>query len=197
MNFLAHALLAGDDDDLIIGQIAGDFIRGRLDRQPLGALRDGVRMHRALDVFTDAHPRVVRSRQRLVGPRRRYAGIIVDVLFDHFLARHWARFSQQALDDFSLRVYQLLEARQAELPERLQRFLPYLIQSDLLGSIGQESALVESFARLDRRFARPTPLRDGHAELLAHGAVLERDFLDFFPAAYAFAQQMIVLREVG
>ncbi len=191
MNFLAHALLAGDDGDLIAGQIAGDFVRGRLDRQDLGALHAGVRMHRALDVFTDAHPLVVRSRGRLLGPRRRYAGIIVDVLYDHFLARHWARFCDRPLADFSARVYGELQSRRDQLPERLQHFLPYMIERDLLGGIGAEAALAESFTRLDRRFTRQTPLREAPAELSRHGRGLEADFLDFFPEALDYAQQMV------
>jgi len=195
MNFLAHALLAGDDGDLIAGQIAGDFVRGRLDRQDLGALHAGVRMHRALDVFTDAHPLVVRSRKRLAGPRRRYAGIIVDVLYDHFLARHWERYSARPLDRFSGGVYRALECRHALLPARLQRFLPYMIERDLLGGIGGLQGLAESFARLDRRFSRPTPLPDSHLALAPLDAALEADFLAFFPEAGAFAQQLIVAGE--
>lgn len=195
MNFLAHAFLAGNDPDLLLGQIAADFVRGRLNDGDHGALLDGMRMHRALDSFTDSHPRVVASRGLMVGPRRRFAGIIVDVLYDHFLARHWARYSDEPLADFSLRSYALLESRVAELPAPLQRFAPYMIERDLLGSIGEEASLVASFERLDRRFSRPTPLREALHELHVHGAQLESDFLDFFPQACDFAKQMIEKRQ--
>ena len=104
MNYLAHALLAGDHPADRIGGVIGDFVKGPLDPLPAGlgpGLAAGVMLHRRIDSFADTHPAFLRSRGRVSAARRRVAGVMVDMFYDHFLARHWAHFSDQALGDFT------------------------------------------------------------------------------------------------
>src|SRR5699024_8931556 len=111
MNFLAHALLAGDDPDLEVGGILGDFVRGRPDPTLPAGLRRGIALHRAVDAFTDRHPDVAAARRLFDPPWRRYAGIMLDVWFDHCLARDFGRWSDWPLEVFSVRLQHRLAVR--------------------------------------------------------------------------------------
>ena len=93
MNYLAHLYLAGNDAEALIGSLMGDFIKGRVDPDLPPVLRQAILQHRRIDSFTDAHPIVRRSKQRVTNEFRRYAGILIDVFYDHFLAREWSQYS--------------------------------------------------------------------------------------------------------
>ncbi|MET0226353.1 MAG: hypothetical protein ABW187_07940, partial [Dokdonella sp.] len=111
LNHLAHALLAAPDDDCMLGSLIADFLRGAIDPAMARGVRIGVALHRAVDVYTDAHPEVVAARARFEPPYRRYAGILLDMWFDHLLAREWERYGVGSLHAFSQRVQQLLSRR--------------------------------------------------------------------------------------
>jgi len=159
VNFLAHLYLAGDDEALRLGALLGDFVRGRAaleDYSP--ALRDGIRMHRHVDSFVDSLEPVVRLREALQPPFRRYAGIIVDLGFDHELARRWPAFSTQPLAAFDREVRELL-ARHADLvPEGLERFMRYADRRGLFAAYAQPEEVLHSLRGVGRRLSRPNPL---------------------------------------
>src|SRR3954471_3274298 len=131
MNLLAHALLAAPEPEWMLGSLIGDFVRGRIDPMLPPPLRAGIALHRAVDAYTDAHPEVAAARRLFVPPLRRYAGIVLDVWFDHLLARQWARFGEGELDDFSRHVRDLLDANADRVPERMRGFVAYLGAHDL------------------------------------------------------------------
>src|SRR5215468_3052284 len=93
MNLLAHAFLAQDDPNLLLGSLMGDFVKGPLNDRYAPAITRGLILHRSVDTYTDAHPLVARSRARISRVRRRYAGILIDVFYDHYLARDWSKYS--------------------------------------------------------------------------------------------------------
>ena len=101
MNYLAHLYLAGDDSELLIGGLMGDFVKGRVDPARPAAVRAGILLHRRVDSFTDQHPVVRRSKARIDPEFRRYAGILVDLFFDHFLACDWPAYSRQPLPQYA------------------------------------------------------------------------------------------------
>src|SRR6478609_8124795 len=111
MNLLAHALLAGGDDDVRFGSMIGDFVRGAIDPALPDGVRGGIALHRAVDAYTDAHAEVVAARALFEPPYRRYAGILLDVWFDHLLARDWPRHAAGSLHAFSREVQALLRQR--------------------------------------------------------------------------------------
>lgn len=88
----------------MLGSLIADFLRGAIDPAMARGVRIGVALHRAVDVYTDAHPQVVAARARFAPPYRRYAGILLDMWFDHLLAREWERHGDGSLHDFSQRV---------------------------------------------------------------------------------------------
>ncbi|MBE2257659.1 MAG: DUF479 domain-containing protein [Rhodobacteraceae bacterium] len=191
MNYLAHALLAGPDDDYRLGGLLGDFVKGPLPPTPsaLGAeVLHGLVLHRRIDSFADAHVAFRRSRQRISAERRRYSGIIIDLFYDHFLAVHWGRFSEQALEAFTAGVYALLARHR--LPERLAQILPRMRADDWLASYREPAAVGRALDQIASRRVRPgNSLAGAGVELGAAYGDFESDFLEFFPAAMAFAEQ--------
>jgi acyl carrier protein phosphodiesterase len=181
VNYLAHLYLAGDDDERIAGALLGDFVKGRLENLPLApGLVEGIRLHRAIDVFTDAHPTVIRSRVRLQ-QRRRVAGIIVDLAYDHFLAVRWREFTDEPLTAFCTRSYRRLLARIDEFPPGLRDVLPRMAAYDWLGSYAELGNVALALERIGTRLRRPAALAGVLEDLECHYRGLEQDFLDFFP----------------
>lgn len=191
MNYLAHALLAGPEDDLRLGGLLGDFVKGLLLPAPPGlsaAVVRGLVLHRRIDSFADAHAAFRRSRQRLSAGRRRYGGVIIDMFYDHFLAVHWRRFSEQPLAAFAAEVYLLLAQR--SLPERLARILPTMRQEDWLAGYLEAAAVSRAIDRIAvHRVSRRNTMAGAGSELASGYGDFESDFLEFFPAVTAFAEQ--------
>jgi acyl carrier protein phosphodiesterase len=191
MNYLAHAFLARTSPELLIGGLLGDFVKGTLGDRYTPTIRAGILLHRAIDRYTDAHP-TVRSSCALVSPaRRRFAGILVDVFYDHFLALHWLRYVDLPLETFTQQVYATLAPHTASYPERLQRILPHMAANDWLASYAEvESvdAALHGIARRFQRYPRAVVLADSVQELHLNYAALEQQFLDFFPELLGFVE---------
>lgn len=199
MNYLAHALLAGDHPADRIGGVIGDFVKGPLDPLPAGlgpGLAAGVMLHRRIDSFADTHPAFLRSRGRVSAARRRVAGVMVDMFYDHFLARHWAQFSEQALGDFTADTYRMIAAHPEPLPPSFGPVFERMRAHDWLASYRDVAVVALALDRMaEFRLRRPNPLAGAGEELLATYAGLEADFLDFLPDARAFA--LSVVRQRG
>lgn len=189
MNYLAHTLLGAPDRERIVGQLLGDFAAGMdLERLRPG-VRQGVLRHRAIDAFTDTHPIVRSAKARFEPPFRRFAGIIIDVAFDHFLARHFERFSEIPLPDFTLSVYAALDAHGDQLSPRLVEVLPSMTRHDWLASYAHLENVERAFHGLARRVRRENPLLRAIEPVRADYAALERDFEDFFPELLRFERE--------
>ncbi len=189
MNFLAHLYLAPDDDEALLGSLMGDFVKGPLRGEHPPGIERGLALHRRIDVFTDAHAAVRRSRARIPPQRRRYAGIIVDVFYDHCLARDWARYARQPLEQFAHRVYRVLEAHRDALPARLQTIAPAMSRQDWLSSYREVGSVAHALERTGQRLKRGNGLLGAGEDLTAHYAGLGEDFDEFFPQLIAFANR--------
>lgn len=189
MNYLAHLYLSEDSDAALVGNIMGDFVKGRPEqlRLPDTILR-GIILHRRVDSFTDRHPVFVSSRSRLDRPYRRFAGIIVDLAYDHFLARYWHLYSDESLDTFAARAYGALAAYHNTLPPRLQHIAPLMREQDWLTAYRELENVERSLAGIARRLSRPTPLHQAGPQLRAHYEALEQDFHAFMPQLRQFAE---------
>ncbi len=191
MNYLAHAFLSCYSPEAVIGALLGDFVKGpAADRHP-PAVRAAIQLHRAIDHYTDEHP-IVRASRALVTPaRRRFAGVLVDVFYDHFLARDFARYSATPLEDFTQQVYEVLARQRETYPERLQRVLPRMIAGDWLASYaGLEAvdAALNGIARRLRRFPRAQVLTTAVEELEREYRSFEQHFHAFFPELLRFVE---------
>ncbi len=190
MNYLAHAFLAGPLASDRVGGVIGDFVKGRLDPLPAGlsaALAAGVMLHRRVDSYADGHPAFLRSRARVSPERRRVSGIMVDLFYDHFLARHWACFSDQALREFTAQTYHILECHPEPLPEAFLPVLARMAADDWMAAYAEVAHVARALDRMaEFRLRRPNPLGGAGEELVRDYAGFEADFLDFLPDAIAF-----------
>ena len=190
MNYLAHLYLAKDTPEFMIGSILGDFVKGSGKDQYPDKIKKGIELHRKIDSYTDSHPRTKASR-RLYSPlRRRFAGIIVDLCYDHFLYRNWSKFTDSALRPFIQNAYEILKTHQAMLPERLQAMVPFMIRDDWLGSYRELSGVEQALKRLSKRVTNGDLLAGAIDEIKAHYRELESNFLLFFPDLIRFAKDI-------
>jgi acyl carrier protein phosphodiesterase len=187
MNLLAHALLASPDAELMLGSVVGDFVRGRIDPALPPKVRAGIALHRAIDGYTDAHADVASARALFEPPFRRYAGIMLDMWFDHLLARQWSRFGEDDLEAFSGRVRDVLAINAELVPERMRRFVAYLEANDLPAAYRDTAAIGNALRGMSRRLTRANPLGDALPVLVALHAPLQQCFEAFFPALRNFA----------
>lgn len=159
MNFLAHSLLARGDDGLMMGALLGDFVRGRdaLDALP-APIRSGVRLHRRIDRHTDRSAPVHDLRPRFPPPFRRYAGIVIDVGFDHCLAKDWARWAEGSLEAFDAEIRAVLSRHEASVPPELERFMAYADRRGLFAAYRDPGEILFTLANMGRRFTRSNPL---------------------------------------
>lgn len=159
MNFLAHLYLARGDEGLMLGAILGDFVRGkRVLWSYSHDIRNGIRLHRRIDKVTDHLPRVKSLRRSFPKEFRRYAGIVIDLGFDHELARNWSRYSDRGLEDFDLEVRDLLRRNEPVLPGRLRQFMKYADRRGLFAAYRQEEEMLYSLAGIGTRLKRANPL---------------------------------------
>jgi len=159
MNFLAHLLLAGDDESLRLGAMLGDFVRGK---QALAefdpGVQRGIMLHRHIDSYTDSLPGVSALRSWFLPPYRRYGGIVIDLAFDHELARQWHGYSEISLADFDQGVREMLARHHGLLPERLRGFMRYADRRGLFAGYRERSEVLHSLHGVGRRLSRPNPL---------------------------------------
>lgn len=179
MNFLAHAYLAGDDPALIVGGIVGDWIKGPLPGALPADLARGVALHRAIDSHAETHPAFCRSRARMSPARRRYAGVLVDIFYDHLLARDWAQHHDAALAAYCAEVYRLIDERLIDLPEPARHVLRLMASEDWLQSYAEIDGITDVLRRMSRRARQPNPLAGGEEELLVALAGFGEDFREW------------------
>lgn len=180
MNFLCHLYLSGDDPELTVGNLMGDFVKGVLaGRFPQGIER-GVALHRWIDSAANRSPAFVRSRERLDPAIGLYRGVLVDLFYDHFLAIAWEAYHPEPLERFLDRAHRLARDREAYLPERLRQILPTIF-TDLIPSYREEAGIGRALERMSGRLPRPNPLHRGGRELELHYAGLRDDFEQFLP----------------
>jgi acyl carrier protein phosphodiesterase len=187
MNYLAHLYLSDDSTDSIVGSLLGDFVKGALSDRYTLDIRLGIELHRKIDVFTDSHQMFRLSKSRIHTDRRRFAGVAVDIFYDHFLAANWSDYSTASLQDFSLRVYRALDDRRDILPERLKGSLPAMIKNNWLMAYRDLRAIRAILERTSRRLRRENPLADAIEDLTQNYDQLQSEFRNFFPDLIEFA----------
>ena len=197
MNFLAHLLLSGPADaptypGILLGQFIADSVPGKqLENYP-PAVQTGIRLHRAIDTFTDQHPVVRRSTQRLrEAGYGKYAGVISDMFLDHFLARNFTEFSTGTLAGFTRRVYAVLQVHEAQMPLRVQQFFPHLVQHNWLLGYAETDGIRRALSGLSRRASSGSGMETAAAELERNYAAYEADFRAYFPELQAYVAGLL------
>ncbi len=191
MNFLAHFHLAWPDEGLVAGGLEGDYIKGPLRGALPPDIERGIQLHRALDAYTDGHPLIQQLRRDLPQSLRRYAGILIDLSFDHYLSRHWSTFSDISLPHFNRGVYRTLSNPELVLSEGARRMSARLITFDLLNLYTDWETVLTTATRIGQRFRRHNPFLDIDRELSPAQHTLEQAFLNFYPQLQSFCKQRV------
>jgi acyl carrier protein phosphodiesterase len=186
LNYLAHFQLAWPDENLVVGALEGDYRKGPLRGELPRGIEQGVRLHRAIDAYTDQHPLMAELRREFPPQLRRYAGILIDLCFDHYLSSHWARYNNQQQNEFNGTVYASLERHGTLLSPPAQRMSARMREHDLLCLYGQWDTIPATAARIGQRFRRGNPFLEAADHLEPVRLRLERAFLDFYPELVAF-----------
>jgi acyl carrier protein phosphodiesterase len=180
MNFLAHIYLSGDNDLIKIGNFMADGIRGKhFESYPL-EIQKGIILHRSIDTFTDAHPIFRQSTKKLHEKYHHYAGVIVDVFYDHFLAKNWNKYSDEKLEEFVARFYQSLHDNQSILSERTKGMMPYMIEHNWLVSYQTIEGIHRILTQMDQRTKNESKMRFASQELTEYYSEFEAHFSEFF-----------------
>jgi acyl carrier protein phosphodiesterase len=181
MNYLAHMFLSDNTPLSMLGNFMGDFVKGTVEGKFPQAIADGIIRHRSVDHFADSHAIVSSSRKLISEARCRFSGIIIDVLYDHFLSRNWNRYSKTGLDDFIERVYKNLHDHRSGIPPAAELCIEKMIKEDWLGSYGSIEGIDKTFKRISERLRRENNLCSAVEELEIHYHILNTHFLRFFP----------------
>lgn len=170
----------------MVGGFLGDFVKGRLTGQYPRDIERGIRLHRAVDAFADSHITVRRSVRRFAPAFRRYGPIMVDVIYDHFLAQDWAEYHDEGIAAFCDRVFASLEAHDALLPQQARTVAKRMMASRAMAQYHRHDFVAGSLANISRRLKRDNPLVAGFEEFMQHRSELYEDFSIFFPDLLRF-----------
>jgi acyl carrier protein phosphodiesterase len=189
LNYLAHLFLAGTDPEIILGNFIADHVKGSDILKYSENIRKGISMHRAIDTFTDQHPVVKQSIARLRADFRKYAGVIVDMYYDHYLSAQWNEYSHTDLDSFTKTRYDILNTFQSVLPARSARLLFYMEKQNWLLSYGSFDGLQQAFNGMSRRTTFESRMELAVVNLKAGYPEFRHEFRQFFPELQSYVQK--------
>lgn len=191
MNYLAHIYLSDNSEENMLGNFLGDFVNKSLENEFEYSIKQGIFMHKKLDTFTDSHPDFLRSRKRISTANRRLAGVLIDIFYDHFLAKNWNDYSSIALEEYADNFYKILSKFSYCLPDKLIRRMPFMIEENWLLSYRDISGIERTVERISKRFSNTKhPLVNPINELINNYESLESDFKCFYPHAIEYANEL-------
>ncbi|MEQ8535395.1 MAG: ACP phosphodiesterase [Imperialibacter sp.] len=181
MNFLAHIYLSGPERDIQLGNFIGDFVKGNQLTEFPDRIQAGIMLHRHIDTYTDTHEVVRESKLKLREGFGHYAPVIVDVFYDHFLARDWQKHHPQDLKAFTESFYALAKSRGTDLPPRASKMLSYMSADNWLYNYQFIEGIKWTLTGMSRRTSFNSNMELAHKSLEAHYASFEKEFNIFFP----------------
>ncbi|MBB6004638.1 ACP phosphodiesterase [Arcicella rosea] len=199
MNFLAHTFLSGDDDDIKIGNLMGDFIKGNLDNEQNSLINkgiiNGIILHRAIDSFTDMHPVVRKSIHRLQPKYHKCAGIIVDVFYDHLLAKNFSDYSLISLPVYSQSFYRLIQERKNEMPVNIERLIHSMVTRDWFNGYATSQGIEWSLKGISQRLRFVSGIENATEDLKRDYDLYLEEFRIFFPELISYCQDILAKQQ--
>jgi acyl carrier protein phosphodiesterase len=192
MNFLAHLYLSGKNEELLLGNFIADAVKGKQYEQFPEAVQKGILLHRQIDTYTDTHPVVELSKARLRSRYHKYAPVIVDVYYDHFLAANWNEFSEEPLQSYSQNIYQLILGQQAILPEKSRHFSTYMIRYNILEAYSRLEGIEKVLKGMSQRARFDSGMETAVEELEEHYSLFENEFRLFFTDLRQFVNDKLI-----
>ncbi len=185
MNYLAHFYLSNNNENLILGNLLADSMNGRLDSPQYSMFSNeimlGIKMHREIDRYTDTHEVVRKSIHRLQPKYHKYSGVIIDMYYDHLLARNWNEYSNTPIELYSARVYQIFEENKSIIPLKMNRLVHSMTSRDWLSNYRFEENLKWAFAGLAKRAKFISNMEFAFDDLIEHYHEFSTEFKQFFP----------------
>lgn len=191
MNYLAHILLSGTNKNVQIGNFIGDAVKGKDYLKYPNFIQVGLLLHREIDSFTDTYAIVKKSKKRLHPRYGHYAGVIIDILYDHFLCINWSSYSNENLDDFIKNFYVLMLKYRDPLPGEIKRILPKLIKNDWFSNYKTKKGIARVLKGMQNYIKHDVPLAMGIRDLEDNFNLLNNDFNTFFPELQQHAQSFL------
>lgn len=192
MNFLAHLYLSHNQPEVMIGNFIADTIKGNQFNQLPPAIVFGIKMHRAIDTFTDEHLIFRQSKNRLNPQYKLYKGVIIDIIYDHFLAKNWNLYHQTSLKNYSQQVYDLLYEHFDLLPDKAQYIIPYMTTQDWLYNYRTIDGIGNILYNMNKRTKGVSKMDEAIIDLQNHYSEFENDFTLFFKEVNLFAQNYLL-----
>jgi acyl carrier protein phosphodiesterase len=193
VNFLTHLFLSSGAPELLVGNLMGDFVKGRLDGRFPPGIEQGILLHREIDSFAGQNWHFLRSKRRLDQSLGLYRGVLVDLFYDHFLAAHWEDYADVPLSVFISDAWRVLCEHKEFLPDKLQRVMPFMFR-DWLPSYSDIGGIAAVLHRISRfRLKRANPLGEGAEALSRHYGELYGDFRKFLPELIAFSGSKVIV----
>ena len=183
MNYLVHLYLAGDQPGHLLGALMGDFVKGPLPEYYQGSLREGLQLHRKLDAYCVTQPDCRRSRQRIDTSYGHLRTVMVDIFYDHLLARHWKSHHPLSLEKYARHIYRILETNWERLPTGMRPVMERMISMDWLSSYADLATVEVVLERIAGRLSRPNRLHEGLEQLTNNYLALASDCRHFLTDA--------------
>jgi acyl carrier protein phosphodiesterase len=183
LNFLAHLFLAQPDEDLMLGNFIADAVKGQEHKKYSDRIAEGILMHRAIDNFTDRHECFRKTTSLLMPSQGKYAGVVADVLYDHFLARNWTSYHHQDLAYFTNEVYRLIESKLESLPVKTQYMFPYMKEHNWLLNYAEFTGVERALTGMSKRSKYPNNMSIAIEDLQLHYKEMHEHFTQFFEEA--------------
>ncbi len=191
MNFLSHLYLSGDSEGIIIGNFIADSVKGSAFNLFPPEIKKGILLHRKIDSFTDAHPIVEQSKQRLRGKYKKYACVIVDIYYDHYLAANWKAYSNDELHQFTQNIYTIIKNNYSLLPAKSALFTKYMLQHNILFAYSKLEGIEKVLYGMSRRASFQSNMEYAINDLKEHYFLFENEFRTFFPDLQQFVKTEI------
>jgi acyl carrier protein phosphodiesterase len=191
MNFLAHIHLSGENELIKIGNFMADGVRGKQYENFSAEIQKGILLHRAIDTFTDAHPIFRQSTKKLHSRYHHYAGVIVDMYYDHFLAKNWSDYHNESLALYSEKFYQSLLDNHSILTPKTQQLLPYMMEYNWLVNYQSVRGIERILSQMDYRTKNQSLMRFAAEELVAHYDEFEAEFSLFYKEVQLFSKNKL------
>ncbi len=192
MNFLAHIYLSGNDNGIIIGNFIADGIKGKRYRKYPQQIQKGILLHRAIDSYTDSHPIFKQSTKRLHENYSHYSGVIVDILYDHFLAKNWKDYHDMPLDEYVDEFYEMLRNNFGVLPTRIQRMMPYMIGDNWLLNYATIAGISKILNQMNIRTKGISKMNFAVLELEEFYTEFEDEFTSFFAELIDYSKNKLI-----
>ena len=193
MNFLAHLYLSKNNNNILLGNFIADAVKGNKFKNYPTEIKAGILLHREIDNYTDTHSTVRKSKRRLHERYNHYDGVIIDILYDHYLAKNWSNYSEIPLNVYAKNVYLFLDKNVDLFPDKIQKILPYMIQYNWLEAYASTEGIEQVLKGMNKRTKGISKMDLAIEDLNKYYKELELDFTTFFKDLIDFTNKKTTL----